>query len=214
MKLMRSTKSLALSLPRRLRIALGVPARGNDTFSSFRTYLPGVLQWLDPADALEFGPGLSSSLILENSDARLLSFQTGPSPPERARPATMHERIDLRLCPGPTDFSELAGRAFDVVFVDGGDRVANLLGSRPLLREAGITVLHDAHRESYLPGVRAYDHGYFIENHSLLLFKSRSRFHELRALFPPDDQCQCHYCGTPERIQYRKRVAAELAESD
>lgn len=116
--------ALLATLPRRVLGKLGVSPKSRNAFSSFRSYLPELVNFAQPRSALEFGPGASSRIILRHSRARLVSLET--------------------------------------------------------------------------------DAGY------LVLFKSRSRFHEVRAHFPPDVRCQCKYCGTPERIEYRRSVAAEL----
>jgi hypothetical protein len=203
--------SRVTQLPLRLLGVFGVSAKRRNAFSSFRAYLPELVRYTRPERVLEFGPGSSSRIILDNSAAQVLSFETHAGYFEKARKEFASERFDVRYTPAPTDLSELAGRSFDLVFVDGGDRVANLLGAHELLGEQGVAVLHDAHREDYLPGVRRYEYGYFIENHSLLLFKNRARFLEIRGRFPAVDRCHCKYCGTAPRIQYRQQLARELA---
>lgn len=200
----------SLPLPRRLLRLLGVSTRPQTTFTSFSSYLPALVKWARPERVLEFGPGTSSRIILESSNARILSFETDAAYYDRAKSGIRSERFDVRYTPNGPDFAALAGSSFDLVFVDGGDRVANLIGAHPLLREDGILVLHDAHREDYLPGVQRYPHGYFIENHSLVLFKSRARFDDVVARFPPDSSCACKYCGTEGRIEYRRSVAQAL----
>ena len=202
--------ALLATLPGRVLAKLGVSPKGRNAFSSFRSYLPDLVRFAHPRQALEFGPGASSRIILRNSSAKLLSLETDANYYERARRNIRDDRFDLRYAPEPGALAQFEGRHFDLVFVDGGDRVQNLIGARGLLEEDGILVLHDAHRPDYLPGIRCYPHGYFVEHHSLLLFKSRSRFHEVRAHFPADVRCQCKYCGTPERIEYRRSVSAEL----
>ena len=118
--------------------------------------------------------------------------------------------FDLRLVPEEPVFKALAGTSFDFAFVDSGDRAANLIGTHSLVRDDGIVVLHDAHRDGYLPGVQRYPHGHFIENHSLVLFKTRERFEAAVARSPPDARCACKYCGAEERIAYRTKLSEAL----
>lgn len=202
--------SMVPRLRGRVLRALGISAKSRTAFSSFRAYLPELIRYLSPRQALEFGPGLSSRLILSNSASRILSIETDRGYFEKAKREIRDARFDLRHVPDKVDFATLAGQRFDFVFVDGGDRVDNLLGSHALLNDNGVTVLHDAHREEYWPGIERYAFGYFIENHSLLLLDSESRLRELQARFPADDRCRCKYCGTPARIEYRQRVARHL----
>ncbi|HWO12650.1 MAG TPA: class I SAM-dependent methyltransferase [Polyangiaceae bacterium] len=202
-----------IAFARRLLRRWGVAAEQRTTFSSFRRYLPDLLRWAAPARVLEFGPGFSSRLILDNSAARILSFETHPGYYERARRDIVSPRFELRLAPAGPDFATLVGERFDFIFVDGGDRVKNLEQSVELLSEDGIVVLHDAHREGYEPGVLRYARGYFIENHSLLLCNNPSRFEQVKARFPADGSCNCKYCGTPARVAYRRRIAEALGGS-
>jgi SAM-dependent methyltransferase len=192
---------------RRLRLA----PEQSTSFSSFQSYLPALVRWAEPAQVLEFGPGFSSRLILANSAAKVLSFETHPAYFERARREVPSERFELRLAPSGADFVALAGRRFDFIFVDGGDRVKNLEQAHALLADDGLLVLHDAHREGYEPGVLRYPHGYFIENHSLLLGKSAARLAAAKERFPPDASCACRYCGTPDRVDYRRRISLALS---
>jgi len=207
---MRRLDAHFLALPRRLLRMLGVSSKRRAAFSSFRSYLPALVKWASPERVLEFGPGESSRLILENSNARVLSYETDAAYFERAKAGIRSERFDLRYAPEGPDFKELAGTSFDFAFVDGGDRVANLIAAHALLSDNGIVVLHDAHREGYRPGVQHYAHGYFIENHSLVLCKSRARSEAVAARFPPDSRCACNYCGTEERIKYRTSLGEAL----
>lgn len=202
-----------IAFARRLLRRLGLAPEQKTTFSSFQSYLPELVRWAAPERVLEFGPGFSSRLLLESSAAQVLSFETHPGYFERAQREIVSPRFELRLAPTGPDFATLAAQRFDFIFVDGGDRVKNLAESHALLDDHGIVVLHDAHREGYEPGVLRYARGYFIENHSLVLCKDPARFADLRARFPADSSCRCHYCGTPERIEYRRRVSAALSGS-
>jgi predicted O-methyltransferase YrrM len=199
-----------IALARRLLRRLGVISERKTAFSSFQSYLPALVRWAAPERVLEFGPGFSSRLILDNSAARVLSFETHPGYFERARREIVSPRFELRLAPAGPDFATLAAERFDFIFVDAGDRVKNLEQSLELLADGGIVVLHDAHREGYEPGVRRYARGYFIENHSLVLCKDPGRLEEVKARFPADGSCACHYCGTPARIEYRRRISEAL----
>ena len=206
----------ATRIPRRLLRAIGLAPQRHNQFSSFRAYLPDLIEYIDPRQVLEFGPGLSSRLILKHSKAELLSFETHPGYFECARKDLADPRVDLRFAPAPAALSgpegaELAGRSFDFVFVDGGDRVANLISARELLANGAVVVLHDAHREDYERGVRAYESGYFIENHSLVLFRDRDRHRQLIERFPPNASCCCKYCGTSARIAYRRGMSKALS---
>ena len=202
-----------LGFVRRLLRRLGVLPERQTAFSSFRSYLPELVRWAAPGRVLEFGPGFSSRLILDNSAARIISFETNPAYFERARQNLESDRMDLRFVPNGPDFATLAGQEFDLIFVDGGDRVENLKQAHALLAEDGVLVLHDAHREDYETGVLRYARGYFIENHSLVLCKRPSRFEAVKAQFPPDGSCACRYCGTPERVEYRRRIVAALGRA-
>jgi tRNA A58 N-methylase Trm61 len=197
-------------LSRRLLRALGVAGPRETTFTSFRAYLPALVRYLQPLRALEFGPGTSSRIILAHSKARILSIETDERYFEKARREIQDERFDVRHVPGAFDFGSAGEQRFDLVFVDGGDRNANLLGAHSVLAPGGVVVLHDAHREDYALGVRSYGYGYFIENHSLLLCNERARFESLRARFAADTSCRCKYCGTTARAAYRKELGAEL----
>lgn len=210
-------RALGFRLPafaRRLLRRVGLSPERYTAFSSFHSYLPQLVRWAAPARVLEFGPGLSSRLVLANSSARVLSFETHPGYFERAQRDIKSDRFEVRLAPTGADFATLTGERFDFIFVDGGDRVQNLEQAHSLLSEDGLLVLHDAHREGYEPGVLRYARGYFIENHSLVLCKSLGRYEATRARFPPDGSCACRYCGTPQRIEYRQRISAALSSAE
>lgn len=181
------------------------------TFVSFQRPLEQLCRLLEPRRVLEFGPGNSTRLFLEHTKARIVSVESDPGWHERYREEFDPERVDCILLESGAPPAGELGTDFDLVFVDGGDRVELLRFARSVLGERGIVYLHDAHREEYEEGFGGYPFVYFPERHSALFCADGATFRSVRQAVPLDDSCACKYCSTPERRAYFEKFRARGA---
>lgn len=182
-----------------------------DSFISFRPWLTLLCRHVRPRRVLEFGPGWSTRIMLKHTDSQIVSIEESPKWYQKYRREFDPTRVDLHYKPPGWSLDELQtlGPPFDVIFVDGGRRAQQLAFGAKLLSERGVACLHDAHREEYEPGIRAYAHVYFVERHGCILTNNADVMAEIRTVIAPDWSCRCKYCGTPARRAYLARFAAE-----
>lgn len=179
------------------------------SFVSFAEPLKVLCREFQFKKVLEFGPGTSTKIVLENTDATILSIEAKPQWYEKYASTNSNPRVDLRLL---SDFSmlcdEIKETDFNLIFVDGGDRVDALHFARTRIAEGGIVYIHDAHREDYESGILAYPYHYFCERHSSLLFADASLYQKLVTILPCDEVTHSKYSISPERQSYFKRMKA------
>lgn len=182
-----------------------------ETFVSFRPVLATVCRVCPPRRVLEFGPGNSTRVILKHSMAYIVSIEESEQWYLRYRSKFPKRRVEVHHKKPGWDLQELneLGGPYDLIFVDGGDRAAELKHCVDLLAPDGVVFLHDAHREEYEPGIRAYPHVFFPERHSCLLCTSPHTLARLKANITPDLSCCCRYCGTEERRRYLAQFTSE-----
>jgi hypothetical protein len=174
------------------------------TFVSYQPSLVQLCQNFPLEQIVEFGPGISTRLFLEHSLAHIWSYETNLDWYRRYERAFDPERVVVVYC-GPEWTIEQIGwqvPQVSLAFIDGGDRLQALNYFAATLPRNGIAFLHDAHREDYEPGLRAFPYHYFTERHSCLLFKDPELWQSARAVVQPDYSCHCQYCSTPERRAY------------
>lgn len=182
--------------------------RGNTkegtTFVSFRAPLIRLCQAILLETILEFGPGHSTQIFLEHTTARIFSFETDLKWYNEYKAQHDPERVQVIYRPPGWDLNEIYqyGQNFSLVFVDGGDRVAELKFAYHLVAENGIVFLHDAHREDYEEGIRCYPFIYFPERHSCILSRNRHLYERIKATVPSDYSCNCRYCSSEARRRY------------
>lgn len=201
-------------LRRALARALGLRQwrlKNGTTFASFSKPLQQLCLCTSPKAVLEFGPGLSTNILLKHSSAKILSFETESSWFQKYRGVFDPARVELVHRRPGWDLGEIRhyGQTFCLVFIDAGDRVAALRHAYDLIDDNGIVFLHDAHREDYEAGIRLYPFVYFIERHSCLLFKSQTEYERVRAAVPADYSCHCQYCSTDARRAYLAQFAPD-----
>lgn len=177
------------------------------TFASFKPFLAEVCREFDPKRVLEFGVGTSTAIILKNSKAQIISIEESKEWYEEYRSKFSSGRVELYCKEPGWDLCELnvLGRAYDLIFIDGGNRLAELKHCFDLLGPDGIVFLHDAHREEYESGIRAYPQIFFPERHSCLMCKSPDIMARLKIIITPDMSCRCRYCNTESRNRYLAR---------
>lgn len=200
---------------KKLARALGLRlSRRGTTFQSFVTPLTRLCEARPPKRVLEFGPGTSTRVILEHSAATIVSIEESREWYERYAAEFPPERVRVLHKTPPWDLAELdaLGGPFDLIFVDGGDRVAEMKHSPRLLAAGGLVYLHDAHRDNYEPGIRTYPHVYFPDRHSCILTQDEDVWRRVRELLPQDWSCRCRYCDTPERQTYLAQFHDEAAD--
>lgn len=127
----------------------------------FRQILTEYLQRLQPVRIFEWGPGLSTELMLEHTPgARITSVEHDERWLHKAA-ARFGDRAEILHLPCANRNSSYAtvayGRApFDLAFVDGRRRVECVLVALQCLAPNGLVLLHDACRDNYMRPLRHY----------------------------------------------------------
>jgi hypothetical protein len=179
------------------------------TFVSYRPSLVKLCQNFPLERIVEFGPGISTHIFLEHSRARIWSYETNLDWFRRYERVFDPLRVAVIYCGPDWTIEQIGEQAQQVslAFIDGGDRLQALAYFAAALPQTGIAFLHDAHREDYESGLRAYPYRYFTERHSCLLFKDPELYHLVKTAIPPDYSCRCRYCSSPDRRAYFTRLA-------
>jgi len=136
------------------------------------SFKPVLTQWLQKVNARrvwEWGPGLSTELILAAlpDDGRLWSVEHDEVWAEKARRRFADPRWTLRVQSVTRRVSAYAPcilaavEPFDLIFVDGRRRVECMVAALQRLTTGGVILLHDASRKAYtdliLPWVEVLD---------------------------------------------------------
>ncbi|MFZ2639490.1 MAG: glycosyltransferase [Verrucomicrobiia bacterium] len=133
---------------------------------SFVPLLDKWLKNLKPRNVVEWGPGLSTALIKAVCpDAKIVTIESQGRFYERAmKEHGSYARVVLANIRqyGPSDYScwpiiHMPGVKFDLVFVDGRQRVSCLITAMKVLSREGVVMLHDATRREYQHGLALFD---------------------------------------------------------
>lgn len=117
-------------------------------------FLDDFLRQKSDAKVLEFGSG-SSTIWISKLARKLVSIEHNVRWYERIKNYLEQEKIedlvDLRLLPKPYDrvCQEFPDESFDLVIVDGSDRLKCLEASIRVLKPGGVLMLDDAQRKPY-----------------------------------------------------------------
>lgn len=123
-----------------------------------------LIDWLlkqQPRRIVEWGPGLSTELMLQNApQAQILSIEHDETWLEVAR-QKLGDRISLehhRCTNRNSDYAAcvLDREPFDMAFVDGRRRVECVLTVLPALNPGGVVILHDICRQNYMRPLAPY----------------------------------------------------------
>jgi hypothetical protein len=153
---------------------------------------------------LEFGPGYSTTIFLRHTNAEIQSFETDVYWYERYRRLLASPRLRLFYRENGWSLRELQAyrRACPLVFIDGGDRMKELIECYDLIDVDGVVFLHDAHREEFEEGIRMYPFIYFPEFHSCILSKSERVYNLVKGCVSRDLTHPSVYVSSPERRRY------------
>lgn len=182
------------------------------TFASFDEFLPKLTDLIGPSHILEFGPGISTKVFLNYSNATIYSVETDLTWYEKYKKKIKTKRFLIYYQNENSIPSEIQDFKYDIIFVDGGDRVQALKIASTLLKKQGVVVLHDAHREDYFDGIIKYECGYLIENHSLVLSNNSSVLNQIKQKLVADHSCRCKFCSSESRIEYRKKLVLHFGQ--
>lgn len=131
-------------------------------FNSFEPLLRKWLKETQPKQILEFGPGRSTEIMVEECPtAKIYSLETDEKWYHRYfKKYESNPNVNVILVP-PTLLADLPRnwkKMFDFVFVDGlcDMRVACLRTASSLLLSEGVVLLHDSERAKYREGVALF----------------------------------------------------------
>jgi predicted O-methyltransferase YrrM len=136
--------------------------------NSYRPLLGKWCELLKPKRILEWGPGESTELMMKLCpDAEIISIEHNKvwfekwkhlgcvnlkEAPESDRNNPLWERY---CWPEGLDIDNKG--KFDLIFVDGRERVRCLKNSKAFISKDGVVILHDSERNEYKPGIELYD---------------------------------------------------------
>jgi predicted O-methyltransferase YrrM len=132
---------------------------------SFESILQKWIQKIQPFVILEWGPGRSTEIMCETCPgASITSIENQKSFAEKASKALPSVRVVHAAIPeyGPSQYPcwpllNAIDVKYDLIFVDGRQRVSCLLTSLKVLNKNGVVILHDAQRPHYKHGIELFD---------------------------------------------------------
>lgn len=174
------------------------------TFDSFVHVIRKICSTVPVTSVLELGPGTSTRCFVQEAGANVESIETDSYWYEKHKSAFSGEdRVSVSYREPKWDQSEILttfGGAYDVVFIDGGDRVESLYWCQKLA--PGLVLLHDSHRNEYFWGVRRYKYVLPVDRHSAILTDSAEYFAQLARAITPETDHECQYCVSGARKAY------------
>jgi predicted O-methyltransferase YrrM len=146
------------------------------------SFEPLLRKWLrkeNPSSILEWGPGKSTSIFNnECPNAKILSIESNKDYKEKME--SIHSYAEIILAPipsyGPSEYScwpllHRSDEKYDLIFIDGRQRVSCLVSSMFLLTDSGIILIHDSERKHYKHGISLFEVIDFDEYTSVLKLK-------------------------------------------
>lgn len=139
------------------------------------SFVPVLEEWLkklEPRRALEWGPGLSTEILLRGAE-QVISVEHDPRYAARAEKrfgthlnwelhAIDATRRDTHYATVAMQEADAHGK-FELVFVDGRRRVECVLAGLECLNPGGVVLLHDWKRPNYQRLLRALPHAKIVE---------------------------------------------------
>lgn len=119
---------------------------------SYTPLLTAYLSKVQPRRMLEWGPGYSTLLMMQEApQAEIYTVEHDPRWYDYWQPQLT--TVNLSYIPlGEYATAPLTWGLFDLIFVDGRNRVECLKTARKILAPNGVVILHDSQRERYREG--------------------------------------------------------------
>lgn len=146
-----------------------------DGFVSYEPALQAAVEILEPKIVVEWGPGFSTDLLFEHSDAVISTYETSPSWAKQAADRYAdEERVKVFFGEAALDGAGLGKRtpyinapfmthgigSVDLIFVDGRFRADCMIAASILIRRGGAVLLHDDERPTYEGGRNMFTAAY------------------------------------------------------
>jgi len=130
------------------------------------SFAPLLERWcnkIKPKRILEWGPGISTKLMnVTCPNTEIISIEHQKKYYDEWK-KKLSPTIDLRLREEPEETEmetyvnpDVEGK-FDLIFVDGRNRVMCLKVAKTLVSKDGVVILHDAERTEYDEGIKLFD---------------------------------------------------------
>ena len=135
------------------------------TDHSFKPLLEKYMAIVKPAKVLEWGPGESTRIIHEACPrAQIITIENQISFYRHACDEHRYAQVIHSPIPdyGPSEYScwpliHTPDDKYDLIFIDGRQRVGCLVTSMSCLNEGGVIIMHDAERIHYRHGIALFD---------------------------------------------------------
>jgi len=141
---------------------------GWDTaYFTFIPLLEKYLKIIEPKRILEWGPGHSTRIMITKSPkSEIISYENEYKWFVKRNKA-FGNKVELVFAEAPSDDRKamawkkytnpsVKGK-FDLIFVDGRERVRCMQAATKLLSKHGILILHDSSRKQYKAGIELFD---------------------------------------------------------
>ncbi len=196
----------------RLSLLISSIKKKNSTFVSYKKPLSELCGIIFPESILEFGPGLSTEIFIQHTNASIISIELNEKWYRKYKNAFPKNRVRiLFLLEGLHSLpEEPLFQGYSLIFIDGGNRIEALEYGYEALSDKGVVYLHDAHREEYEIGIRRYPYIFFPERHSCILSKDQEINNIIKRRIYPDYSCSCQYCSSPARRAYFECYSEKL----
>jgi SAM-dependent methyltransferase len=145
-----------------------------DLLEKPRLFIENTLREYKKVDVLEWGSGRSTNyfpelLQTEGIECTWTSLEHDPKwAAEVQKRGTKGVKVILAGKDTP-EYLQPKG-LYDVIYVDGRNRVKCLQHAKSILKPDGIVILHDAEREKYIPGFKGYQGHTIITGKAMLWY--------------------------------------------
>lgn len=155
------------------------------SWDSFKDTLIKVLDIIKPKKILEYGPGVSTSVMVVHPGVETIdSVEHDIAWYEKWR-WQMPDNVNLIFQPN-IDLYPLMGSdaPYDFIFIDGKVREICLFISKSRIHHVGVVMLHDAERISYKPYIDSFEYKFFTDDgHTVTLTDNYTNSLKLESLY-------------------------------
>jgi|GEM_PF-4067809 len=199
---MTQLKSIIKRIIRMTRISTLDDNKKATSFVSFQTALPHIINRYTPDNIIEFGPGFSTELFLDNSQSHIYSYESHDKWLKKYKNFyANNSRISIIKQNNSDDFIQSIQKdKTTLVFVDGGNRPEIIYNTSKM--DNVLCVVHAAHRDDYYWSLTQFDNLVVVEPHCVVCWNGEKVTKDLADL-PQDLSITSKYCTAPYRQAYQ-----------